>query len=161
MNKKTALFFLIATLFSFKTFAAQQIQEVNYFASLRSNETNVRAGPSQNYPIKFTFKLRGIPIRVISEYDNWLEIEDYEGETGWLNKSLITKKRTLMVVSNSEYVNFYKKPNSKSKILYHIENNVVLDLIKCSNDWCNAKAKGKSGWIEKSEIFGEDLSEKN
>jgi len=156
MNKKTALFFLFAAFFSFKTFAAQQIQEVNYFASLRSNETNVRAGPGQNYPIKFTFKLREIPVRVISEYDNWLEIEDYEGQTGWVSQSLITKKRTLMVRTAKSFINMHGKNSDKSRIIFRLENNVVGDYIKCLEDWCGIKINNKKGWVQKSELFGAD-----
>ena len=76
-------------------FANRTIQNVSYYASLRSGETNVRAGPGQNYPVKFTFKLRGMPVRVVSEYDNWSEIEDYENQTGWVMQSLLTDNRNI------------------------------------------------------------------
>jgi SH3-like domain-containing protein len=127
---------LLAITLSSSAQAAKQIQEVNYFASLRANETNVRSGPGQNYPIKFTFKLRGIPVRVISEYDNWNEIEDYEGQSGWVTQSLLTKKRTLMVRTSKSFVNMHGKPNEKSRIIYRLENNVIGDYLKCEDDWC-------------------------
>lgn len=156
MNKKTSLIFLFSLLFAFNSFAAQQIQEVNYFASLRSNETNVRAGPGQNYSIKFTFKLREIPVRVISEYDNWLEIEDFEGQTGWVSQSLITKKRTLMVITKKSFINMHGKNNEKSRIIYRLENQVIGDYLKCLEDWCGIKINNKKGWVQKSELFGTD-----
>jgi SH3-like domain-containing protein len=49
-------FFIVLYIFSQDVFATQQIQEVDYFASLRSNETNIRSGPGSNYPIKFDEK---------------------------------------------------------------------------------------------------------
>lgn len=149
---------LISLLFVFCTnaFAAKQIQEVNYFVSLRSNETNVRAGPGQNYPIKFTYKMRGIPVRVISEYDNWNEIEDYEGQSGWVTQSLITKKRTLMVRTSKSFVNMHSKTNEKSRIIFRLENNVVGDYLKCVEDWCGVKINNKKGWVQKVDLFGGD-----
>ncbi len=156
-NKKIAYFFAATIcVFPLLAFAAQKITEVNYFASLRSNETNVRAGPGQNYPVKFTFKMKEIPVRVISEYDNWYEIEDYEKDSGWVSQSLITKKRTLMVRTNKEFVNMHSKNSEKSRIIYRLENNVVGDYLKCMEGWCGVKINNKKGWVQKSSLFGVD-----
>ncbi len=130
--------------------------EQNYFASLRANETNVRAGPGSQYPIKFTFKIRSLPVKVISEYDNWSEIKDYEGDTGWVNQNLITKKRTVIIRTAKSFVNLYAKPAEKSKIFLRLENNVVGDFIKCDVEYCGIKVVGKKGWINKKEIWGVD-----
>jgi SH3-like domain-containing protein len=135
--------------------ASRVVEEVNYFASLRSNETNVRAGPGQSYPIKFTFKLRAIPVRVISEYDNWNEIEDYEGHTGWVTQSLLTKKRTLMVKTTKEFVDMHGKNNEKSRVVFHLENNVIGDYIKCDDDWCAIKVENKKGWVARKHLWGD------
>lgn len=134
--------------------ASRTIKEVDYYSSLRASETNVRAGPGQNYPIKFTFKMRGIPVRVISEYDNWNEVEDYEGQTGWISQSLLTKKRMLIVRTSKSFTNMHKKHNEKSHILYRLENNVVGEFIKCIDDWCAMKVKSKRGWVKKEDLFG-------
>ncbi len=139
--------------------ASRAITEVNYFASLRAAETNVRAGPGQNYPIKFTFKLRGLPVRVINEYDNWNEIEDFEGQTGWVTQSLLTKKRTLMVRTTKTFINMHSKNNEKSRIIFRLENNVIGDYLKCLDDWCGIKVNNKKGWVPKGELFGADEEE--
>ena len=103
------------------SYATQQIQEVNYFASLRSNETNVRSGPGSNYPVKHSFKIKNLPIKVISEYDNWCEIEDYEGSKGWVAQNLITKKRYLLTRSKNKITEFYAKRDANSRKIYHLE----------------------------------------
>ena len=141
-------------LFLSDCFAAKQIQEVNYFASLRAEETNIRSGPGQNYPIKFTFKLRGIPVQVISEYDNWNEIRDYEGQSGWVMQSLLTKKRMLMVQTTKSFINMHRKPNEKSKIILRLENNVIGEYLKCEESWCAMKIANKKGWVQESDLFG-------
>lgn len=157
---KKFLFICFFFLLSSPSFAAQKIQEVNYFASLRASETNVRAGPGQNYPIKFTFKLRAIPVRVISEYDNWNEIEDFDGQSGWVTQSLLTKKRTLMVRITKSFTNMHSKNNEKSRIIFRLENNVIGDYLKCVEDWCGIKVNGKKGWVAKGDLFGVDEVEK-
>ena len=159
MNPKLNVIFLALFFFASHAQASRAITEVNYFASLRAADTNVRAGPGQNYPIKFTFKLRGLPVRVINEYDNWNEIEDYEGQTGWVTQSLLTKKRTLLVQTKKSFVNMHSKNSEKSRIIFRLENNVVGDYLKCSDDWCGIKVNGKKGWVPKDEIFGADEEE--
>lgn len=156
MKKSLLLFVLFFFVSERAAFASRTISEVNYFASLRANETNIRSGPGQNYPIKFTFKLRGLPVRVISEYDNWNEVEDYEGQTGWVTQSLLTKKRTLMVNSAKTFINMYSKNSDKSRVIFRLEDKVLGDYLKCIEDWCGIKISNKKGWVQKSDIFGAD-----
>jgi SH3-like domain-containing protein len=155
--KKNFLTFLAATLLASNSFAApKQIEEVNYFASLRASETNVRSGPGQNYPVKFTFKSRAVPVRVISEYDNWNEIEDFEGHSGWVTQSLLTKKRTFLVRISKSFTNMHAKPNEKSRVIFRLENNVIGDYLKCEENWCAMKIENKKGWVKKEDIFGDE-----
>jgi len=156
MKKFFLLLFIASSLPSLNSFAAKQIEPVNYFASTRSNETNVRAGPGQNYPIKFTFKIRALPVRVINEYDNWNEIEDFEGQNGWVTQSLLTKKRTLLVRTSKSFVNVHSKDNEKSRVILRLENNVIGDYLKCVEGWCGIKIDGKKGWVQKIDLFGGD-----
>ncbi len=130
--------------------------ETSYFASLRANKTNVRSGPGNQYPVKFTFKLRGLPIKVVSEYDNWSEIQDYLGDTGWINQNLITKKREVIIKTKQNLVNLYEKSNQESKIILKLENNVVGSLVKCQLSWCNIKIASKNGWVLRDKIWGVD-----
>ena len=152
------LILILLTLFTTlsSAFATKQIQEVNYFSSFRASETNVRSGPGQNYPIKYTYKVRGIPVRVISEYDNWNEIEDYEGQTGWVMQSLLTKKRMLMIYSKKPTVEMRRKNNLEAHLIFRLENFVIGEYLKCDEQWCAIKINGKKGWVEKSDVFGVD-----
>lgn len=136
------------------SYALKQIKEVSYFASLRANETNVRSGPGQNYPIKFTFKLKAIPVKVVNEYDNWLEIEDYEGDAGWITQSLVTKKRMLIIRNDGGLTEMRSKNKDKSKMIYRLENNVIGEYQGCEGQRCEVKIEGKRGWVNKGELFG-------
>lgn len=152
-------FFITLYIFSQDILATQQIQEVNYFASLRSNETNIRSGPGANYPIKFTFKLRNLPVKIVSEYDNWCEIEDYEGSRGWVAQNLITKKRHLMTFSKKNIIDIHTKKNETSKVIFHLENYVIGEYLKCEESWCALKINDEKGWVLSSDLYGVDNSE--
>ena len=118
IKKSFFVTFFAFLLFSQNIFATQQIQEVNYYASLRSNETNIRSGPGSNYPVKFTFKLRNLPVKIVSEYDNWYEIEDHEKSRGWVAQNLITKKRHLMTFSKKNIVDMHTKKTLILKLFF-------------------------------------------
>lgn len=152
--------FLLTTLLlciSASAFAdLREVEEKNYFSSLRSAETNVRAGPGQNYPIKFTFKAKAVPVRVINEYDNWCEIEDYEGQSGWVSQNLLTKKRMLLVRTSKPFIDMHSKNNEKSRVIFHLENNVTGEYLKCVDNWCAIKVNDKKGWVKKGEVFGDE-----
>lgn len=136
--------------------AARRIEERDYFASIRSNKANVRSGPGKHYPIKFTFGTKDVPVKVISEYDNWNEIKDYQGHTGWISKALLTKRRSLMVVvSSNRKVNFYNKKDDKSRVLFYLKNFVIGDYISCEDRWCKMRVQGKKGWVKRGNLFGD------
>lgn len=154
---KNIIILLLILALPLKAFAAlREVEEKNYFSSLRSAETNVRAGPGQNYPIKFTFKAKAVPVRVINEYDNWCEIEDYEGQSGWVSQNLLTKKRTLLVRTSKPFVDMYSKNNEKSRVIFHLENNVTGEYLKCVDNWCAIKVNDKKGWVKRGDIFGDE-----
>lgn len=161
--KLTTIDFLLLVIIAFSkifslenSYAARQINEVNYFASLRSNETNIRSGPGSNYPVKFTFRLKGLPVLVISEYDNWNEIEDYEGQKGWVSQSLISKKRSLLVQTKKKFISLYSRNDEKSRTIFYLENFVIGEYLGCIEDWCNIKVENKKGWVKRNEVFGSD-----
>lgn len=55
--------------------------------SIKEN-CNVRKGPGTNYPIVFTVE-RGVPFKVLSKKEKWIEIEHVDGDKGWIYSSLV------------------------------------------------------------------------
>ena len=145
---KVILFLLL--LFTFNVYSIEVPEET--FVSIGSDEVNLRAGPGNEYPIKYVYQLKDMPLMVLGESDNWYKVKDKDNEEAWVSKNLTTKKRTLIVVNGTQIM--YKKPDSKSKPLLRIEENVVLKYNKCVDGWCKVDIAGKTGWIEKNGIWG-------
>jgi SH3-like domain-containing protein len=145
--KKVLLFLLLLTNALTNAFAEDR------FMVLRSNEVNVRVGPSQEYPIKFTYQLKDMPIKIMGEYDNWYKIIDKDGDDGWINKNLAVNRRNLIVVGGTQIM--YNKKDINSKPIFRIEENVVLNLKKCDTDnWCKVEKNNKVGWIQSENVWG-------
>jgi SH3-like domain-containing protein len=59
-----------------------------------------------------------------------------------------------MVRTDLDYINLHKSNFAKSKIILRLENKVIIDMIKCLEEWCKVKIDGKRGWVNKYEIWG-------
>ena len=139
---------------SFSSFALKELEEP-FFISLRSNEINLRLGPGNEYPIKYTYKLKELPLKVLAEYGEWYKTVDKDGDEGWVNKNLTSKKRTLIVLNGIQ--NIYKKNNLNSKILFKVEENVILKYIHCDSTWCQININNKKGWVSIENVWGWDV----
>jgi SH3-like domain-containing protein len=67
------------------------------FASLQSNQVNMRQGPGETYPIIWTYQRAGLPVEIIEEFDIWRRIRDHDGVVGWVKSTLLVGKRNVIV----------------------------------------------------------------
>ena len=127
--------------------------EIPRFVSLKSNDANLRVGPSVNYPIKIKYLKKNMPIEIIGEFDVWRKIRDHENNIGWLHKSLIKGDRFILTgIKTDSDVNIFNRPDGK--ILGIVKNNNILKLNSCLLDWCYIFHDEISGWINKKFIWG-------
>ena len=74
------------------------------FVSLKSDDVNLRVGPSMNYPIELKYTQNDLPIEVIDEYDVWRKVKDHENNIGWLHKSLIKGERFVLTFNKDQII---------------------------------------------------------
>ena len=60
--------------------------EKNYFLSLKKNKVYVRYGPGKNYPIKYIYKKKFLPVKVIDKKENFRRIIDHKKNSGWIHQ---------------------------------------------------------------------------
>ncbi|NJR20392.1 MAG: hypothetical protein HC777_02240, partial [Hyphomonadaceae bacterium] len=72
-------------------------QPVPRFVSLKFSKIRGRAGPDLDYPIRWEYKRKGLPVQVIAETDEWRRIQDPNGTISWVHKRMIDGKRTAIV----------------------------------------------------------------
>ena len=127
--------------------------EIPRYVSLKSNDANIRVGPSKNYPIEIKYIKKNYPLKVLEEYEDWRKVEDFKKNIGWIHKSLISGNRTGIVLSND---------NKTIKLLNTLEGNIIGEigkgnivfLEKCKIDWCLVSSGNYKGWIDKKYIWG-------
>src|SRR6266446_9067351 len=69
------------------------------FVSLKSDKVNVHIGPAKNYEVKWVYQRAGLPVEIVAEFENWRRIRDSDGTEGWVYHSLLSGKRTGMVIA--------------------------------------------------------------
>lgn len=127
------------------------------FASLRSDEVNVRTGPGTRYPVDWVFKRKSMPVEIVAEYENWRKIRDWQGASGWVHQSLLTGKRSFIIAS--KVASLYKTPASSADVVAKLEPEVMGEIRSCAGDWCRVKVSGASGWIARTAMWGVYKSE--
>jgi SH3-like domain-containing protein len=127
------------------------------FASLKSDEVNVRTGPGPRYPVDWVFKRKMMPVEIVAEYENWRKIRDWQGASGWVYQGLLTGKRGFVVASKE--ANVYRTPAPSAEIVAKLEPDVMGEIRSCQGDWCRVSTQGVSGWVTRTEIWGVYKSE--
>ena len=117
--------------------------EVPRFLSLKSDKANMRVGPGNEYPIAWVYKRKGLPLKIIAEYEVWRKVIDHEGTTGWMHTKLLTGRRTVLITDR--VAKLYKSVEDNSKIVGYAEKSVLMELQYCKSQFCRVahpKLKG-------------------
>jgi len=142
-----ALFFSILFFFP-KSFANENVN----FLSLKNNEVNLRQGPSFEYPIKFIYKKKFLPIEVLAKSETWIKIKDFENNSGWIHISQVSKKKSAINKKKNSVI--YKNPTIFSKPVAILEIGRLVLIKKCKVEWCKITTGGFDGWIYKNSLWG-------
>ena len=144
--KKFLILLFILTFFPSLSFSGDS------FLSLKKNKVNVRYGPGYDYEVKYIYRKINLPLKVIDKKENFRKIIDHKKNSGWIHISQLKKSKSLIATSNKI---LFRKPTKYSKPLARIEKGRLLIVKKCEKNWCNIETDKFSGWIDKSNIWGE------
>lgn len=132
------------------------------FVSLKSDRVNVRSGPNKDQDVRWVYTRAGMPVEITAEFENWRRIRDWEGAEGWVYHSLLSGKRTAVVVPklNAELVSLYDSADSQSAVVARLQAGVLGSLKTCDGTWCQFAGKNFSGWIQQERLWGAYPNEK-
>ena len=126
--------------------------EIPRFLSIKSEEANMRVGPGNEYPILWTYKQKGLPLKIIAEYDVWRKVIDHDEVTGWMHSKLLTGRRTALITERVTKI--YKTSEDNSEIVGYAEKNVIMELQYCKSQFCKVAHSELKGWIKRDSFWG-------
>ena len=139
--------FIISYLFIFQI----QISFADEFVMLKNNKVNVRFGPSFEYPIKYIYLKKNLPIKVIDKKENIRRIIDHKHNSGWIHTSQL-KKSSSVIITENQFI--FSKPTKFSEPLAIAEKGKLVLIKKCKNNWCKIINENVSGWIFFENFWG-------
>ena len=123
----------------------------NFFLMLKNSKVNVRYGPSFDYPIKFIYKKKFLPVEIIDKKENFGRIIDHKKNSGWIHISQLQKVKSAITLYD---INIFKKPSKFSKPVVKVKNGRLLLIKKCEKSWCKIETGKYSGWVEVKNLLG-------
>ncbi|MCK5323386.1 MAG: SH3 domain-containing protein [Desulfobulbaceae bacterium] len=145
MMMKRLLFGILVILFSASVCHSRMV-------SIANEKVNLRSGPGKKYSVLWELG-KGFPLQIVSSKGNWLKVTDFEKDTGWIYKKLITDKRHLIV--KKKRVNIRNKPGKNGNIIGKANYGVVFRTLETKSGWAKVKHEnGLTGWIKRDLLWG-------
>src|SRR6476619_5402212 len=97
------------------------------FVSLKPDRVNVRGGPTRDHDVTFVYTRAGLPVEITAESENWRRIRDWEGAEGWVYHSLLSGRRTALVIAKTreELVPLFGSADEHDQVVAQLQPGVV------------------------------------
>ena len=135
--------------------SAEPSLPVPRFASLKTDETNMRRGPGQRYPIDWVYHRRDLPVEVEREYDVWRLVRDFDGVRGWVHEVTLSEQRRTFVVKDAD-ATMRDSPDDKAAPVAVLKTGVIGRFRSCDMGakWCQVQASGYKGYLRRDQVWG-------
>ncbi len=112
---------------------------------------NIRSGPGTQYDLLWKVE-RYHPLNVIKTSGDWYQFQDFEGDKGWIQKSIVRDYPSVIVIKNK--CNVRSGPGEDFGIAFTAEKGVPFKELERKGDWIQIQhADGEKGWINKSLVW--------
>jgi SH3-like domain-containing protein len=132
------------------------------FASLKVDRVNLRQGPGTEYPTAWVFHRAGLPVEVLKEFEGWRQIRDAEGTTGWVQGTLLSRRRTAVVApwdrsapaGRASAIELKSDESARSPAVAILEAGVMASVLACDGRWCRVAIGDVRGYLEQARLWG-------
>ena len=119
--------------------------------AISSTTANIRSGPGTNYEILWKVE-KYYPILVERKSGEWYSFTDYEGDKGWVHRSLVKDIPTAITIK--EKCNVRSGPGTDNPVIFSVGSGIPFKIIGKKGNWRQIlHADGDKGWIHKSLIW--------
>jgi SH3-like domain-containing protein len=124
------------------------------FASLRSDDVNMRAGPGTRYRIDWVYKRRDLPVEIEREFDVWRWVRDPDGIQGWVHQATLMGRRNFIVQRTDATLRSDASDTAAAVAI--LKPGVIGRIRSCeaSSEWCNVQTGSYRGYLRRQQIWG-------
>jgi SH3-like domain-containing protein len=136
------------------TDSAEPAQKLPRFEALKTDDTNMRRGPGQRYPIEWVYKRHDLPMEVERQYDVWRYVRDPDGVEGWVHQVTLSDRRTFMI--REKDATLRAEPNDTASPVATLKVGVIGRLRQCDqgSTWCQVQVSGYKGYLQRDQLWG-------
>ena len=129
------------------------------YVSLKTDRVNLREGPSKDHRTAWVFQRAGLPVEITAEYETWRRIRDAEGTEGWVLHSLLSGRRTALVMpwakTGTQPLSLYDKADEQARVVAQLQPNVIANVKGCKEGWCRIIiGADTTGFIKQDRLWG-------
>ena len=125
--------------------------------SVKGDKVNLRSGPGKQYKVKWEYG-DGLPLKVLKTKGKWVKVKDFEGDSGWIFRKLLSSKPQMIVKANrnqDKKINIRKGPGTENKIVGKAYYGVVFSTVEQKSGWVKViHETGLEGWVKRSLLWG-------
>lgn len=124
------------------------------FASLKTDEVNLRTGPGLRYPVEWVYKRRDLPVQIEREFEVWRLVADQEGVKGWVHQATLSGRRNFVVAGGEQTVR--SGPQDGAAPVARLKSGVIGRLRACDAaiPWCEVQVGDYHGWLKRDAFWG-------
>jgi SH3-like domain-containing protein len=124
------------------------------FASLRSDEVNMRAGPGTRYRIDWVYKRRDLPVEIEREFDVWRWVRDADGIQGWVHQATLMGRRSFIVQKTDATLR--SQASDTASAVAVLKPGVIGRIRSCpvASDWCDVQTGSYRGYLRREAFWG-------
>jgi SH3-like domain-containing protein len=128
------------------------------YVSLKNDRVNLREGPSKEHRTSWVFQRAGLPVEITGEFEIWRRIRDAEGAEGWVLHSLLSGRRTALVMPWSkkadDTIALRERADDNAQIVARLAPSVLASVKSCAGSWCRVSVADHEGFIKQDRLWG-------
>lgn len=119
--------------------------------AIKSDIANIRSGPGTGTTILWKVE-KYYPVSIIEKQGDWYLFKDFEGDEGWIHRTLVAPMDTVVVKRDN--CNIRSGPGTEHEIQFTAERGIPFKVLQRKGIWLQIQhADGDTGWIHKTLIW--------
>lgn len=120
--------------------------------SVKGSTLNMREGPGTRHPVLWSLS-RGYPLQVVKRQGDWLQVKDFEGDGGWVARSLTSSAPHHVVKVPT--ANLRSGPGTRYRIKGKMEYGETLRTLQKQGQWVKVRHESLGqGWVSRRLVWG-------
>lgn len=113
--------------------------------AVKTNIANIRSGPGTDHDQLWQVE-KYHPFLVLDKKGEWYNVQDFEGDRGWIHRSLLDKSETVIV--KVDRCNVRTGPGTQFDVAFMVTKGIPFKVLQKKGRWYELQhADGDRGWI--------------